>query len=454
MKRMDSNPKKLNKALENSSWYALIFPFYTYMFFQGNWMNKPACITNSLRHLTQRLQGASGDSGSYHKFWEMHSICIDPYWANQWLKNYDAGLAKRGLLGAVNKFISPDYLNIIGLNIACFLIGLGLIYLVIYMLKDLTKANNCFLATAGAALCLTPFTKVITETTGDPLHVIAILTFAAALICKKLFKTDSILSEVLVCLTYITCILIYEGAFLLILPFLLAKASRPLVTGTALALAITVVINFSGTEEIAKGHKISQSYMAYNPITQLSMNYNPGAGLASKESFLFNIKQEGRKYISDPKNAFDRLTSSLIPAGSYAALIALILNLGGNAKAASQFTKSWFILLLVSAPFFLITHDWFRYYVFTIIMSLTTTYSKNTEGGIQEINSARETKKKPLFVALLATGLVGLIAVGPISADVRIHLPQGLLLYQVAIFSYFIAVNYMLFHHKASKITI
>ena len=413
-------------------------------------MNKPACITNSLRHLAQRLQGASGDSGTYNKFWEMHSICIDPYWANQWLKNYDAGLAKRGLLGAASKFISPDYLNIIGLNIASFLIGFGLICLAIYILKELTKANDFSLAIFGAALCLTPFTKVITETAGDPLHIIAIISFAAALACKKMLKQDSILSEIIICSTYIVCILIYEGAFLLLLPFLLAKSPRPLITGGALALATVLVINFSGTEDVAKSNKISQSYMAYNPITQLSMNYNPGPGLASKESFLFNIHQEGKKYIENPQNAFNRLASSLIPAGSYAALVTLTLRSLGNANAASKFAKTWITFLLISTPFFLITHDWFRYFIFTIIMSLITTYRKDAVDIRQTNNATIAINLKPVSLALIAIGLLGLIAVGPISNDVRIHLPHDLLAYQVLIFGYLISVNYLLFRQESA----
>lgn len=411
-------------------------------------MNKPACITNSFRHLIQRLQGASGDSGTYNKFWEMHSICIDPYWANQWLKNYDAGLAKRGLLGAASKFISPDYLNIIGLNVASFLIGLGLIYLVIYILKALTKANNFSLAIFGAALCLTPFTKVITETAGDPLHVIGIISFAAALACRKILRPDSILSEAIICATYIACILIYEGAFLLLIPFLLGKSPRLLITGAALALGTSLVINFSGTEDVAKSHKISQSYMAYNPITQLSMNYNPGPGLASKESFLFNIRQEGKKYIENPQNAFNRLTSSLIPAASYAGLITLTLRSLGNANAASQFVRTWATFLLISTPFFLITHDWFRYFIFTIIMSLVTTYRKTSWDTSETDNSPITEHPKPLSLALIAIGLLGLIAVGPISNDVRIHLPHDLLVYQILIFGYLISVNYFLFRQK------
>ena len=190
--------------------------------------------------------------------------------------------------------------------------------------------------------------------------------------------------------------------------------------------------------------------MAYNPITQLSMNYNPGPGLASKESFLFNIHQEGKKYIENPKNAFNRLASSLIPAGSYAALVTLTLRSLGNANAASQFMRTWATFLVISTPFFLITHDWFRYFIFTIIMSLVTTYRKASLDTCQTSNSLLAERPKLLSLALIAIGLLGLIVVGPISNDVRIHLPHDLLAYQVLIFGYLMSVNYFLFRQKSA----
>ena len=63
-------------------------------------------------------------------------------------------------------------------------------------------------------------------------------------------------------------------------------------------------------------------------------------------------------------------------------------------------------------------------------------------------NSPIADHPKPLSLALIGIGLLELIAVGPISNDVRIHLPHDLLVYQILIFGYLISANYFLFRQK------
>ena len=68
---------------------------YGVSFAFGNWLNSIQCITNSAHDFQQRSMGVPS-TVEYLDYWEARTICIDPYWVNQWLKNYSAGIVKRG----------------------------------------------------------------------------------------------------------------------------------------------------------------------------------------------------------------------------------------------------------------------------------------------------------------------------------------------------------------------
>ena len=56
-------------------------------------------------------------------YWEARTVCLDPYWVNQWMKHYDFGLIKRGFLGAILKIFAGDQVNILLLNLLFFVLG-------------------------------------------------------------------------------------------------------------------------------------------------------------------------------------------------------------------------------------------------------------------------------------------------------------------------------------------
>ena len=77
----------------------------------------------------------------YLDYWEARTICIDPYWVNQWLKNYSAGIVKRGLLGTGLGTLSPGEINILLLNLVCFLIPIAIFALMAVAIRKQTRRS-------------------------------------------------------------------------------------------------------------------------------------------------------------------------------------------------------------------------------------------------------------------------------------------------------------------------
>ena len=150
-------------------------------FAYGNWLNSTQCITNSALDFLQRSFGVQA-SVQYLDYWEARTICIDPYWVNQWLKNYSAGLVKRGLLGTSLETISPGEINIILLNFVCCLIPIAIFLLMAITVRRQTQKGWPLISLFFSIVALSPFGKVLAETAGDPLQVVCLVTFIGLII--------------------------------------------------------------------------------------------------------------------------------------------------------------------------------------------------------------------------------------------------------------------------------
>ena len=268
----------------------------------GNWLNSIQCITNSALDFQQRSMGVPS-TVDYLDYWEARTICIDPYWVNQWLKNYSAGIVKRGLLGTGLGTLSPGEINILLLNLICFLIPIAIFTLMALAIRKHTSRSWPLISAFLAITALTPFGKVLAETNGDPLQVVCLISLIALTILSR-FRHH--LSEWIMGLgiaaTYLITILIYEGSFLLLLPMLLISKGRiaRLVSLVSIGLGAALIWHFSGAESSETGSLIASSYSGYNPITEHSIRYIHSQNLATSASFFFNVKQEFSKYIEDP----------------------------------------------------------------------------------------------------------------------------------------------------------
>jgi len=158
-------------APDHPLWLALIPTGYLVSFAYGNWLNSTQCITNSGINFLQKEMGVQS-TVQYLDYWEARTLCIDPYWVNQWLKNYSAGLVKRGFLGTSLEILSPGEINMVLLNIACVLIPIAILLMMALVIRRQTRRTWLLISAFMAIIALSPFGKVLGETTGDPLQVV------------------------------------------------------------------------------------------------------------------------------------------------------------------------------------------------------------------------------------------------------------------------------------------
>ena len=346
----------------------------------SNWLNSPRCLANAW-HL---LRGFA-DKVSYGSYWEPYSLCVDPYWVNQWIKNYAAGLVKRGLLGHLLAGVGDGRINLIYLNAIGIILCVSLAYLIAVRLYLLLGSRNSALVFVWVALLwMTPFGKSFAETLADPLQVAAVLWLSLSLLLwffGRYFDGREWLVDLLVSLSYIVSILIHEGAFLLAaVPFFFLGKRSWIWYGFVVAAAL-LVARLSGSEGLGVESKIAEALTAYNPLNGLEMAYRSGGAIASQVSFVDNFRMESAKYIVFPlQSASDFATFlafAFVLGAAFRAFCLGVLARGCDAESACRIRcslntalVSFACSVLVSLPFFYVTHDWTRYICVLFALSI------------------------------------------------------------------------------------
>lgn len=383
-----------------------------FVFVHRNWLNSQICIQNFLHHRLGLMPLATS------KEWaEPYTMCLDPYWVNQWLKNYGAGVAKRGLLGTLSASIFDGRINLLLLNLVAFLIILLIVYGVVTCLRQLGEGGSLADACVFTALLwLTPLGKSISETAGDPLQVVLILLLSAMLAIHRLQKRELACDAVLAGFFSIA-ILIHEGAFLLFLPAYLIIGRRRWPWWLGLGLAITITVIFSKAENPALQEMISSRLTGFNPLTGMELQYRAGEGLAPNVGFAYNVKMEFSRYLQDPGMMFGQVQRSFTLSLFLALCIAIWIQ-GFSQSNAHRYMMIWLLYIPLTLPFFLITHDWVRYAVINLLSCLFCLAATSQKTFLPPDNSgtAGETKSKrgidlkrnlPWAALLAATLLLG-----------------------------------------------
>ena len=415
-----SGPLKLpaRPVPDHPLWLALIPIGYLVSFAYGNWLNSTQCITNSAIDFLQRSMGMQS-TVQYLDYWEARTICIDPYWVNQWLKNYSAGLVKRGLLGTGLGTLSPGEINILLLNLIGFLIPIAIFALTAFTIRAKTRKSWLLISAFLALVALSPFGKVLAETSGDPLQVVCLIVFVSLTILIGLRQQLNAWAIHLgVALTYLISVLIYEGSFLLLLPMLAISKGRlqQVISLVSIGLGATLIWQFSGAESGGTGDLIASSYSGYNPITDHSIRYIHSQNLAASASFFFNVKQEFSKYMEDPYGSIRWIGTAATMSLFFMLSFANFVFQPGN-KVHRLFTQNWLAISVCGLPFFLITHDWFRYgtIVITLAIALLIPRATSLSTAPQQVAFPRPTAE----LAVLFLLAVIAAAIGPHQLDVR-----------------------------------
>ena len=399
-------------------WLALIPLSYGVSFAFGNWLNSIQCIANSALDFQQRSMGVPS-TVEYLDYWEARTICIDPYWVNQWLKNYSAGIVKRGLLGTGLGTLSPGEINLLLLNFVCFLIPIAIFILMAVAIRKHTRKSWPLISAFLAIIALTPFGKVLAETNGDPLQVVCLIVLVSLTILARFRQHFNEWTMGLgVAGTYLITILIYEGSFLLLLPMLFISKGRMarLASLVSIGLGAALIWQFSGAESSETGLLIASSYSGYNPITEHSIRYIHSQNLAASASFFFNVKQEFSKYIEDPYGSIRWIGTAAVMSLFFMLSFANFVFQPSN-KTHYLFIKNWLAISLCGLPFFLITHDWFRYGIITVILAVALLIP----GLVSKAPAPQQHLQSTPTAELIALFLLITIAavIGPHQLDVR-----------------------------------
>ena len=398
------------------------FPGYCITFYFGNWLNSPSCFWSLSADL------AAGRSGwpviaAAEDYWEARTVCLDPYWVNQWMKHYDFGLIKRGFLGAILKIFTGEQVNILLLNLLFFVLGFALISVMVLAIRSVSPLRGGSLALFAFLISVSPVAKVIVETAGDPLHVIALLCFLTVFIGSQLPASVLWLRPWLFGGSFVIANMIYEGSYLLLLPFLFIDRKLDFPRVFCLVVSTCLLLSFSRPEVATLGAKIAGEFHVFNPANGLHWAYRDGGGIASSVGFMFNINQEFAKYLREPLASLFRALRSFVPSFSVLLILDSLMR-WRSLRVSTMFARESALIVAVGLPFFLITHDWFRYGMFVIYMALIVVYCRcglpSDAGG----SGIKRSVILPSAAWVCFVPLVALVMVGPLTADLRTGFPE------------------------------
>jgi hypothetical protein len=324
-------------------------------------------------------------------------MCLDPYWVNQWLKNFGAGFAKRGLLGEVATHMFAGRINLLLLNLISLFLLLLLAYGIVLLLGRLGNPYSLPQAALFTSLLwLTPFGKSLSETAGDPLQVVAVLLIVLVLLADR-WRLRGVSLDLGLSFVFCLSILIHEGSFLLLMPAFLVMGRRSWVWWIGLSAALLMTWFFSAAEPLNSQDLIANRLIGFHPHTGLELSYRAGGGIASQVSFLGNLKMEFMKYIQNPSEVVGEVYRTFVLI-LFLALCFCCWIQQYSTKVAELFIRVWLLYLPITLPFFLITHDWVRYGVINLVGCLCCTVAiEARRGNLEHVAAARSMQKLAEF---------------------------------------------------------
>ena len=403
-----------------------------WQFLVGNWLNSPRCLTDALLQL-QGGPSAFGDTS----YWAKFTFCVDPYWVNQWLKNYGGGYVKRGLLGSVLTLFG-DRFDLVLLNVFALLLLFFSLYALVFLVNRLLGGGSLGLvAIAATALWMSSFGKVFSETAGDPLQVVLcvwILFACGVSLFEKKPKQSDLWRDCIVSLLYIVSILIYEGSFLLLFVPFCVLGRRTWLWLFALFGAILLVWSMSGSEPLAIEESIADALVGFNSWNGLEVSYRAGGGIASQVSFMDNFWMELARYQENLGFVLSELQGAL-SIFSIWIMVGLGFVLSGFERsgfssdgAVWRFLRKFFGLLLVNllvvSPFLFVTHDWVRYLaVVAILLLVVVCVESQYFFGRSALSGIGSGATSWLFLAYSFAVSLASCHLGPFGVDIRKFLP-------------------------------
>ena len=300
-------------------------------------------------------------------------ICVDPYWMDHYLHDYAQGFARRGLTGEIARRVLGAPLSIVGLNVASFLAVLGTLWLLGAALwPHLSRPARVVVL---AILATSPVASLFFETLGDPLQgliLIHLLAFPWVLRMRRIPARVVLMAGLI-----LFGALIHEASLFLISPALVLAITGLPARGRdgwriLLMLAVVPLMVTAGLvallPDAGRVQADASAPAAVNELTGSSYVY--AGSLASSYAKLLTGEKE--RYFGSVRNV---IKASLKPIQvSWVPCWAFML-ISGCAQARrfrTALLKSWGLLMAASLPLYVIGHDWGRFTIYTLVLSVYT----------------------------------------------------------------------------------
>jgi hypothetical protein len=327
------------------------------------------------------------------------------YYAYQWTVSYANGFTRRGLLGTLLRLLHLDNGNYLLISICGWLITLALFCVVAkVLLRLLAPLSPLTRNVLLIAILLSPVTTgLLVQATGDPIQLVILAYVALTLFLLKPASNPILITLAFIVFGVLT-ILIHEASLFFVGPALLLAAfvirrstvDRAALLGYILGAAPTLLLTIHLTENhtaaaVAPMHIGSTQLVANSKITLDTFS----SLLAEENAAHFHNGIKG--YVLTARNAIGTLLLPLFFAFVLSHLLPQSLR---ETAASRRRTLLAFLLpLVLSAPLWLIAHDWGRFSSYLFILSLAV-LSLNSSAP----DYAQESREQSLF--LLGTLLV------------------------------------------------
>ena len=286
--------------------------------------------------------------------------CIDKYWVYFWLISFEDGYERRALLGQIIRLIFGHSIDYLALNFVAFLMVTIILFIVYFVYFNYNFKKNIIpfiLILSG------PSTMVLYETLGDPLQISFLVFICYALIIINLSNALNTLKVIMALFTTIIVILIHEASIFLYLPviyLLLCITSNKSPSFTH----VTILTVFVGvTYSVLFNSQLPTGTSTGLILKDKSMLYVPIDVLPKFSTLIIN---EYYSYFGS-LTAFKFFVTKIIRVMLWPIVAVLILSRFCQDKTLS---KIFYPLLFLSLPLYAIGHDWGRFCVYTLLVSL------------------------------------------------------------------------------------
>ncbi len=284
--------------------------------------------------------------------------CVDDYWANFWLMSYFDGYSRRALAGSMLHALMGTQLSYLHINMLCGFIALAGFGAAMYLvLKQCGQAHRFPLV--ALLLATGPTFTLFIELLGDTLQLCFLLCMGCLALAGRKPKPAHGLVIVLAALA---AILIHEASIFVVLPalcilFLHGMGRRtgfiPVLGVMGAALLLPLLL---GDDHGAH----TRSVLMQRDGSMFAVMTDPLPPFATL------LQTELHNYFGSP-GAVVKFVMKIFQAFTWPMLVVLFLAHQLHKKAI---LACFLFLMAVSSPLYVIAHDWGRFAIYTLWMSI------------------------------------------------------------------------------------